>query len=168
MKSLRRPQPPPQSIYIIGAQSTGKTTLVHALEAHFRQLPSPPTVIHEVARTVLLPSLIRDRRRGSTPHGWSRDRSALDPPSLAADARPHDPGSLVVLCEAGVDWLADDGRAAADAGEAAREWRRTHEVSCQVLKEARLRYVVLPRSVGSPGEGMAFVLRSWRNYTPEK
>ena len=29
--------PPPPIIYIIGAQSTGKSTLVDALEAHFRQ-----------------------------------------------------------------------------------------------------------------------------------
>lgn len=41
------------NVYIIGAQSTGKTTLVNAVEVSFADLASPPTVIREVARTVL-------------------------------------------------------------------------------------------------------------------
>jgi nicotinamide riboside kinase len=47
-------------LYIIGAQSTGKTTLVNALEEHFdlcrspqEARPSQPLIIREVARTVL-------------------------------------------------------------------------------------------------------------------
>lgn len=54
----------PPSIYVIGAQCTGKTTLVNALEAHFSRayLPGnadkddawrPPTVVREVARNVM-------------------------------------------------------------------------------------------------------------------
>jgi nicotinamide riboside kinase len=49
-----------KSLYIIGAQSTGKTTLVNALEEHFdlhrspqEGRPSQPLIIREVARTVL-------------------------------------------------------------------------------------------------------------------
>lgn len=47
-----------KNIYVIGAQCTGKTTLVNALEEHFksnnvdRNMPQP-TVIQEVARAVL-------------------------------------------------------------------------------------------------------------------
>ncbi len=44
------------NIYIVGAQCTGKTTLVNALESHFDETPDPslrPTFIREVARTVL-------------------------------------------------------------------------------------------------------------------
>lgn len=54
------------SIYVIGAQCTGKTTLVNALEAHFSRVYRPgnadkddddawrpPTVVREVARDVL-------------------------------------------------------------------------------------------------------------------
>ncbi|KAK3386892.1 AAA domain-containing protein [Podospora didyma] len=44
-------------IYIVGAQCTGKTTLVNALEAYFRQTLSPheqPAIVREVARTVLV------------------------------------------------------------------------------------------------------------------
>lgn len=55
---------PPPSIYVIGAQCTGKTTLVNALEAHFNGAYQPqdadkhdgwrpPTVVREVARRVL-------------------------------------------------------------------------------------------------------------------
>ncbi|KAK8024373.1 hypothetical protein PG993_012439 [Apiospora rasikravindrae] len=226
MKSPRRPQSPPQSIYIIGAQSTGKTTLVHALEDHFSQLSSPPAVIHEVARALLrqrgtVNSSDRTRHSGcytvddirasptrsldlqrrilagqaraehdvvkSSKHGSQHwlvsDRSALDPVAYAWQyvgpgaarglmtpewrrMRDRMAGSLIVLCEAGVDWLTDDGlRLMPTSSE---EWYRTHEVFCQVLKEARLSYVVLPRSVSTTEERMAFVLRSWRSYIPEK
>ncbi|KAG5982456.1 hypothetical protein E4U43_006439 [Claviceps pusilla] len=45
----------PPNIYIIGAQCTGKTTLVNALAASFNDFPpcARPAVIKEVARTVL-------------------------------------------------------------------------------------------------------------------
>lgn len=47
----------PRNIYIVGAQCTGKTTLVNALEEHFASLTSSPAnrpaIIREVARTVL-------------------------------------------------------------------------------------------------------------------
>ncbi len=47
-----------RNVYIIGAQSTGKTTLVKAFETHFAQLATGtssfrPVIIHEVAREVL-------------------------------------------------------------------------------------------------------------------
>jgi hypothetical protein len=58
--------PPPPNIYIVGAQCTGKTTLVNALRAHFTPTPTanpnpnpnlnphpPPAIITEVARRVL-------------------------------------------------------------------------------------------------------------------
>ena len=43
------------NIYIIGASSTGKTTLVNALQEHyFRQSDlSPPAVVAETARPIL-------------------------------------------------------------------------------------------------------------------
>jgi predicted ATPase len=44
----------PRNTYVIGAQCTGKTTLVNALECHFKSTNStPPFIIKEVARTVL-------------------------------------------------------------------------------------------------------------------
>lgn len=54
------PRSPPPNIYIVGAQCTGKTTLVNALNTHFTTThsthlnpPNPPRLITEVARTVL-------------------------------------------------------------------------------------------------------------------
>lgn len=41
----------PRNIYIIGAQCTGKTTLLEALKSHYAQ--DQPTIIFEVARTVI-------------------------------------------------------------------------------------------------------------------
>jgi predicted ATPase len=46
---------PPKNIYIIGAQCTGKTSLVNALDNAFRGSISttPPAIVKEVARSVL-------------------------------------------------------------------------------------------------------------------
>ncbi|KAH0562532.1 hypothetical protein GP486_002780 [Trichoglossum hirsutum] len=52
----------PKNIFVVGAQCTGKTTLVKALQEHFSQphdrsstlsFSQPPVTIHEVARKVL-------------------------------------------------------------------------------------------------------------------
>ncbi|KAL7784894.1 AAA domain-containing protein [Trichoderma ceciliae] len=45
----------PKNIYIVGAQCTGKTSLVNALEQSFGSLfnTTPPTIVREVARSVL-------------------------------------------------------------------------------------------------------------------
>ncbi|KAL7915941.1 AAA domain-containing protein [Trichoderma velutinum] len=45
----------PKNIYIVGAQCTGKTSLVNALESSFADLFStaPPIIVREVARSVL-------------------------------------------------------------------------------------------------------------------
>lgn len=57
-----RPPGPPPNIYIVGAQCTGKTTLVSNLRQHFARQQGdedgghdvpPPVIISEVARTVL-------------------------------------------------------------------------------------------------------------------
>ncbi|KAK1834908.1 P-loop containing nucleoside triphosphate hydrolase [Podospora conica] len=48
---------PNQNVYIVGAQCTGKTTLVNRLDQHFHGDPppaGPPAIIKEVARTVLV------------------------------------------------------------------------------------------------------------------
>ncbi|KAK8041603.1 hypothetical protein PG994_014610 [Apiospora phragmitis] len=202
---------PPQNIYIIGAQSTGKTTLVIALEAHFRQDTSSslpvPSVIREVARSVLRdhdytaqdirdsPARALELQRlilaaqakaereteekaasaSTTPCWLLSDRSAIDPVvyawlyvgqesarSLMESAewrgmRDRMAQSLVVVCEAGVKWLTDDGVRLMPTGS--DEWTKTHEVFCQVLEEARLRYILLPCTLGRTEERLAFVLR---------
>ncbi|KAE9986509.1 hypothetical protein EG328_005395 [Venturia inaequalis] len=43
-----------RNTYVIGAQCTGKSTLVNALDGHVKATdPTPPAIIKEVARTVL-------------------------------------------------------------------------------------------------------------------
>lgn len=103
----------PPNIYIIGAQSTGKTTLVSALSEHFSQQGtysdkpvSQPKIITEVARGVLrlqhftaadianskpralqLQRLILQAQseieRASLPDWYISDRSGLDPLAYA-------------------------------------------------------------------------------------
>ncbi|KAM0465644.1 hypothetical protein ACHAPV_001699 [Trichoderma viride] len=96
----------PKNIYIIGAQCTGKTSLVNALENAFQESPgtTPPAVVKEVARSVLkihgftakditsdpgrclqLQTLILEaqfntEREALVKHGWIiSDRSGMDP-----------------------------------------------------------------------------------------
>ncbi|KAL7806557.1 AAA domain-containing protein [Trichoderma aethiopicum] len=96
----------PRNIYIIGAQCTGKTSLVNALEASFadRFTTTPPAIVREVARSVLkthgftasditsdpgrclqLQSLILEAQLSSERKALARntwiisDRSGLDP-----------------------------------------------------------------------------------------
>lgn len=103
----------PPNIYIIGAQSTGKTTLVSALGEHFSQPRtycdepvSQPRIIKEVARSILrshhftasdiansksraleLQRLILEAQseieRASLPNWYISDRSGLDPLAYA-------------------------------------------------------------------------------------
>ncbi|KAK8137437.1 hypothetical protein PG984_002930 [Apiospora sp. TS-2023a] len=205
------PPPPPPNIYIIGAQSTGKSTLVDALEAHFRQdpssppsssLPQQPTVIREVARGVLrdhhftagdirasptralelqrlmLAAQAKAEEREAQRAAWLiLDRSAIDPIAYAwqyagpeaartlmesaewQGMRDRMALSLVVVCEAGVDWLTDDGVRLMPTDT--KEWMDTHEVFCRVLQEAGVRYAVLPCGLGRTEERVEFVLREF-------
>lgn len=119
MQPPQRPHPPPQSLYIIGARSTGRTTLVHALEAHFRRLSSPPTVMHEVARTLSrqrgTTSTCDSRRHGSGCVTADDIRAAPARSPVAGDARPH--GRAAGRAVRGRGRLADGRRGAADAPE---------------------------------------------------
>lgn len=44
---------PPKNIFIVGAQCTGKTTLLKALKEYYKDLDTQPGIISEVARTVM-------------------------------------------------------------------------------------------------------------------
>ena len=81
----------PPNIYIIGAQSTGKTTLVSALDKHFEQhqtyLSEPtarPHIIKEVARSVLRDHhFTADDIATSKPRALQLQRLILDAQSKA-------------------------------------------------------------------------------------
>ncbi|KAH7012522.1 uncharacterized protein B0I36DRAFT_221697, partial [Microdochium trichocladiopsis] len=63
--------------------------------------------------------------------------------------------SLIIMCEANVDWPADDGvRLMPSTTE---EWLLTQEVFGQMLKEVSLRFVVLPKDLMDIADRVAFV-----------
>ena len=196
----------PVNMYVVGAQCTGKTTLVTALQAHFRahvlqspqgQSPSPPSIITEVARTVLREHKFTASDITSSPskalsfqqlilkaqyeaetsitESWYiSDRSGLDPivyanryvGSIAAEAmmgteiwrdlRERMSRSLIIVCEAGMDWLTDDGVRLMPADRA--DWMAFHDLFCNSLREAGLDFAVLPRSMKDIEQRVDFVL----------
>ena len=195
----------PTNIYIVGAQCTGKTTLVTALQAHFRaqvsqpsqgQSSSPP-IITEVARKVLrehnftasditsspskalsFQQLILNAQYEAetsiTQPWYISDRSGLDPIIYAKryvgsdaadlmmgtemwqDLRERMGRSLIIVCEAGMDWLTDDGVRLMPTDKA--DWTTFHELFCNTLREAKLEFAVLPRSIEDIERRVDFVL----------
>ena len=196
----------PANIYIIGAQCTGKTTLVTALQAHLRaqvsessqgQLQSLPPIITEVARTVLREHKFKASDITSSPSRalsfqrlilqaqheaetsvtepwYISDRSGLDPIIYASryvgsdaaelmtrtelwrDLRERMSRSLIIVCEAGMDWLTDDGVRLMPADKA--DWTAFHDLFCTFLQEAQLDFAVLPRSMKDIEQRVDFVL----------
>ena len=69
--------------------------------------------------------------------------------------------SLVIVCEAGADWLIDDGVRLMP--EDKKDWVAFHDLFCSSLKEAGLEYVVLPCEMKDLAERVQFVLSSWRS-----
>ncbi|KAI0436060.1 AAA domain-containing protein [Xylaria telfairii] len=203
------------NIYIIGSQSTGKTTLVNDLSKYFEHHPlaveEPPGIIKEVARTILanygftrgdirsskdrtlqLQRLIikgqfeAEESELETRSWFISDRSAVDPVVYArkyasregADAlitsarwvemRNRMAKSLIIVCEAGVDWLADDGVRLMPLDST--EWMQTHSEFCDTLANIGLEYHVLPSKIGCRDERAKFILARWerkrRELTP--
>lgn len=191
-----------QNIYIIGAQCTGKTTLVNALAAHYarQQDADQPAVIREVARSVLTrdgftrqdietspmramqlqAAILAAQHKaeatileGTRATWYISDRSGLDPLAYAStfvDREAVDTllatsdwqrletsmkSGLVVLCEAGCEWLVDDGtRLMPKSNE---EWDRIHVAFQSLLAEREIRFVMLSRNIRSVEDRVAFV-----------
>ena len=194
----------PKNIYIVGAQCTGKTTLVTALQEHFKSQKEnmrEPRIITEVARGVLkehhftasdirsskikalqLQRLIIEAQfeteRASGDDPFISDRSGFDPivytrkyvSESAAEAlmkleiwqelKTRMTNSLIVVCEAGADWLKDDGVRLMPDDKA--DWIALHELFCKTLDESHMDCVVLPHTVGGHQERVEFVLSRWR------
>ncbi|KAI4179760.1 MAG: hypothetical protein L6R41_007649 [Letrouitia leprolyta] len=196
-----------QNIYIIGAQSTGKTTLVTALMTYLEQLRTDPDerairpkVIREVARGVLqrhhytaeditssksraleLQRLILEAQcqaEEAAGRDWYiSDRSGLDPLVYARryvgveDALALAQGSawqylqqkmkggLVIVCEAGGDWLIDDGVRLMPQDR--DSWLQMHMAFCEMLDELDIMYHVLPVSITSLSQRVDFVVSKW-------
>lgn len=195
----------PKNIYIVGAQCTGKTTLVAALLSYFTSTSTSstpaPLVLTEVARTVLRKhnftasditsspskSLLFQRlileaqyaaeNAGETSQWFISDRSGFDPIVYArryvgeeeasslmrmeiwGQLKEQMERSLVVVCEAGADWLVDDGVRLMP--EDKKDWVAFHDLFCQSLKDVKLNFIVLPCHIKDLQERVKFVLDSW-------
>ncbi|KAI9759403.1 MAG: hypothetical protein M1840_003362 [Geoglossum simile] len=199
----------PKDIYIVGAQCTGKTTLVKALEEYFKRSEEHdgyridnPKIITEVARDVLkqykftaedirssparalsLQQRILEAQlnaeRAASDHGewFISDRSGADPivyaqKYVSGDAaeglvgsaewlelRERLKKSVVIVCEAGADWLTDDGVRLMPVSR--EEWVGFHRLFCNCLDDWGLRYEVLPCGVTNLNERIEFVLGRW-------
>ncbi|EPE27934.1 P-loop containing nucleoside triphosphate hydrolase [Glarea lozoyensis ATCC 20868] len=196
---------PPRNIYIVGAQNTGKTTLVNALEATFAKNTSvpQPRIIKEVARNVLIKHNFTAQDITTSPSrafqlqelilkaqfeaeqevlergGWFiSDRSAVDPIVYAhkyvsevaslqlrqstewLQLEERMKNSLVIVCQAGADWLLDDGvRLMPENREA---WIQFDRIFCSCLDEWGLEYDVVPFTLTDIDERVEFVLKRWR------
>lgn len=196
-----------RNIYIIGAQSTGKTTLINALARTFDG-DLKPVIIREVARTVLrekdytrddilnspvraleLQRLILDGQlaaeeaaeeaAGTNTSTWViSDRSGLDPVVYATVFVGEGPAEqlmasqawhklearmkagLVVLCEAGCEWLEDDGIRLMPAG--LEEWMRLDGVFRKLLDMRNIEFVVCGKHVSELAERVELVKRHIR------
>ena len=199
----------PVNIYIVGAQCTGKTTLVKALQTHFGikapnpdlpQRPSIPSIITEVARTVLRQHNFQasditsspsralefqrlilkaqyDAERSTEAPWYICDRSGLDPIVYAEryvganeakemtetetwlELRKRMSCSLIIVCEAGADWLIDDGVRLMPSDNA--DWMAFHVLFCQCLKDLGLEFTILPCSIRDIKDRVDFVVHLW-------
>ena len=71
--------------------------------------------------------------------------------------------SLVIVCEAGADWLVDDGVRLMP--EDRKDWVAFHDLFCESLKDAGLDFVVLPCQIKDLAERVRFVLERWRGIS---
>ena len=69
--------------------------------------------------------------------------------------------SLVVVCEAGADWLVDDGVRLMPENK--EDWVAFHDLFCELLRDAGLDFVVLPCEMKHLAERVRFVLDCWRS-----
>ncbi|EMD86657.1 hypothetical protein COCC4DRAFT_73778 [Bipolaris maydis ATCC 48331] len=186
-----------KNIYIIGAQSTGKSTLVNALEGCFEESGNGintkrPLIIREVARKVLkkynfkrediatLPiralqlqqrilAAQYDAETTACPAGASTwyicDRSGLDPivyakclvgehaaaEMLASESwrelEDRMKKSIVILCEAGCQWLKDDGVRLMPKDEV--EWMRIDAAFRDLLRIRGIGFSVIPKDIAN-------------------
>ena len=190
----------PRNIYIIGAQCTGKTTLLENLKNHYAQ--EQPNIISEVARGVIkelnferenivdspsqsfrLQKAILQAQferetlfRDTTTSWYISDRSGIDPIVYAryyvgvekADELLTSPywtyleqqmkASLVVLCEAGVHWLTDDGIRLMPKDE--DDWITFGKAFHTLLEERNVRYIVIPNNLTEINDRAAAVVEA--------
>jgi hypothetical protein len=76
------------------------------------------------------------------------------------EVRQRMDNAVVIVCEAGMEWLIDDGVRLMPGSR--EEWIGFHQAFCMFLDALGLRYEVLPCSVTSHSERVEFVLARLR------
>ncbi len=133
-------------------------------------------------QTLIMQAQFEAERELSQQGGWFiSDRSGVDPAIYAgahvsltaaasllnspecAELRERMSGAVVVICEAGADWLTDDGVRLVPKSR--DEWVKFHRFFCECLDEIGLRYEVLPCSITSHRERVNFVVERWQHYS---
>ncbi|KAI2628894.1 AAA domain-containing protein [Hypoxylon sp. NC1633] len=84
---------------------------------------------------------------------------ALLESSKWAEMRDRMADSLVVVCEAGADWLIDDGVRLMPTSR--EEWLEVHSEFCRALEDFGLTYEVLSCKVEAMEHRLDFVLSKW-------
>ncbi|KAJ4864835.1 AAA domain-containing protein [Trichoderma breve] len=177
----------PKNIYIVGAQCTGKTSLVNALESSLADLFSttPPIIVREVARSLqalILEAQFNSERDALTRNPWIiSDRSGIDPIIYASrhigseavklmtsstywqELRDRMSQSLVFVCETVEDWLVSDGVRLMPRD--VEDWKEYDNEFCRMLESAEIPYQMIPRSVKSLEDRVSFVWSRWKNAT---
>ncbi|KAI0532939.1 AAA domain-containing protein [Xylaria digitata] len=131
----------------------------------------------ELQRLIIEGQFAAERSQLETRSWFISDRSAVDPiiyarkyvSREAADTltastkwiemRDRMATSLVIVCEAGVDWLIDDGIRLMPLDT--REWSQLHKEFCLALADVSLRHHVLPSHIRNTDERVQFVLARW-------
>jgi hypothetical protein len=68
--------------------------------------------------------------------------------------------SLVLVCEAGVGWLIDDGiRLMPKDGT---EWMEFHHIFCGALYDAQIEYIIVPNTLVDRKARVEFAYERWR------
>ncbi|KAI0449294.1 AAA domain-containing protein [Xylaria acuta] len=137
----------------------------------------------ELQRLIIEGQFEAEKNELETRSWFISDRSAVDPiiygrkyasregaDTLAASAgwmemRNRMEKSLIIVCEAGVDWLVDDGVRLMPRDET--EWMQTHSEFCDTLTGSGLEFHVLPSTIRSKDERVKFVLARWEGKRRE-
>lgn len=145
----------------------------HALTAE--HITSSPVKALEMQRLILEAQVLAEDAAGTT--WFIADRSGFDPIIYAKRYVGDDAAaelmtcqafrtlvvsmrhSLVIVCEAGADWLLDDGvRLMPTSME---DWVGFHSLFCASLDSAGVEYSILPYNITTTTGRVGFVIEKW-------
>ncbi|KAF2971414.1 hypothetical protein GQX73_g2140 [Xylaria multiplex] len=137
----------------------------------------------ELQRLIIEGQFVAERSQLETRSWFISDRSAVDPIIYARkyvnreaadtlttsakwiEMRDRMATSLVIVCEAGVDWLTDDGIRLMPLDTT--EWSQLHKEFCLALADIGLGHHVLPSRIRNTDERVQFVLDKWEQMNTQ-